>query len=401
MEGGGTAEQGRRRVALVELYGYGHHLSYAWRLTEGLQRLGVAVTLVGSDELRGVPADQLIIIRDCARLKEQRGTRRQWTAFALYRRAISRAAALDPTHIHFLYADWHVTAIAIAWALCKPRAKPILTVHWATGVGGGSGERGRPIRHVTHRACLRWLVKRCGGRALVHDRSVAAALEGIIETRATAIIPYPVQELPEVAPSEKRSFRESLNLTSTDKLVLCFGGTRFEKGADMAVEVLAHLPGRFHLLCAGKPVDFAADYLRQKAQELLSEQRLHLIPRFVSDDETALILRASDIALFPYRKAFSGISGPLTQAAGVGKTIVTADIPALADLVRCYRMGVVFPAEDLGGMAEAIVRAESWTVDEKRVTSFLTEHAPTAFSARVYEAYYGRAPGAIDGAGCS
>lgn len=48
------------------------------------------------------------------------------------------------------------------------------------------------------------------------------------------------------------AFRKSIGLESKSILQLCFGGTRYDKGADIAVNALGHLDDKYHLLVAGK-----------------------------------------------------------------------------------------------------------------------------------------------------
>ncbi|MGH2508425.1 MAG: glycosyltransferase family 4 protein [Ktedonobacteraceae bacterium] len=375
-------------MVLVDFYVHGHHAPYVRDLAQGLYDLGIKVTVIGPPELQEAGLGRFLVLEDCERLNSLDGLRRQLAAFPVCRRALARARDVKPTHIHFLYADFHVSSIAMAWRFSRPEANPVLTVHWIKGVGAGSAGVRNWFRRIPHRAALRWFARQKGMRILVHHDTVAKSISRVIQPDKIGVIPYPNQPMPEVEMESRLNFRKSLGVGSGDKLILCYGGTRFDKGADLAVKALARLADNFHLLAAGRPLYFGTDCLRRQARDLGVDNRLHLLMKFLSDEETALVFYACDVVLFPYRKIFSGQSGPLTQAASIGKVAVVADLSVLRKTVREYRLGRVFPAGDIEKMTEALRAAVECNVQQKNVDSFIADHSPKAFAQAVYANYH-------------
>ncbi|NDU92546.1 MAG: hypothetical protein G3I10_08070, partial [Ferrovum sp.] len=226
-------------IALIDFYADGHHGPYLQDLVSGLNKTPASVKVIGSPDLvRFVPAGVLCPIRGCEQLIGKQGIRRQWVARELFGNAITQAMISSSTHIHFLYTDWHVSAIATSWRQMQPLpAQPVLTVHWSTGVGTASGVKDK-LRRYPHRLALRWLVDRAGACVLVHHESVAIGLSDIIDHNHIYVVPYPSQPLFAPDSIEKSLFRASLGLIEEDTLMLCFGDTRFDKGADLAVQML-------------------------------------------------------------------------------------------------------------------------------------------------------------------
>ena len=374
------------RIALIDFYADGHHASYLNYLAVGLARCGADVLILGPVQPEN--SEFTIMhkkIGDAERLLQLKGARRQMACLRLSRKAIAEAMEWKATHIHFIYADWHLSAIATAWFLASSSADLALTIHWATGAGVDANSRLNSMRRYPHRAALHWLSQRAA-HIFVHHDEVATSLHKTIPGRYIEIVPYPSEPLPQISLEVRDKFRASLGISDGEMLLFCFGGTRHDKGADLAIECLARLPAKFHLLVAGQAVQHHSTDLFSMAMSANVEDRVHLILRYIEDDEVAVMFQSCDIVLLPYRRTFSGQSGPLAQGASTGRPIVSADLPVLGSVVRQFGLGETFNAEDVASMELAILAVARYQPAAKSTITFIKHHAPQQFVIETYRA---------------
>lgn len=375
-------------IALVDFYADGHHGPYIGLLARGIEELGAQVTVIGPKTL-GTESMFLdfLPLNGCEALTGRRGLSRYLIASRLCEQAIQKGTERNVHIIHFVYADWHMSAIAAAWERQRPQAKLALTLHWLTGAGlGGLGNKER-ISRWPHRWALRRLVKKWGAQLYVHHDVVREKVSGVVGANLVTTAAYPVEILPKVERERQVSFRAELGVKQGAKVVLCYGGTRFDKGADLAIEAIRFLPDDFHLLIAGEAHYFQPQQLRHLATVRDVGSRVHLISKVLSEAETALVFYSSDIVLFPYRRIFAGQSGPMLLAAAIGKPVVVPDLPVLQNTVHTFQLGNVFPAENCEAMAAAVeaIELRRFSMDTKSL--FGEQHAPRAFCASVWRGY--------------
>ena len=159
-----------------------------------------------------------------------------------------------------------------------------------------------------------------------------------------------------------------------------------DKGADIAINMLSHLPKQFHLLFAGQDTYFSRTYLAGLATEQGFPGRVHFDNRFIPEDEMPAYFFGCDIVLIPYRKNFAGQSGPLTMAASFGIKVVAPNLPVLAETVLKNDLGYLYPVEDVELMAEAVQKALNATAP-KYSEKFIHEHCALAFANAVSASY--------------
>jgi glycosyltransferase involved in cell wall biosynthesis len=169
-------------------------------------------------------------------------------------------------------------------------------------------------------------------------------------------------------------------------LLLCFGGTAFYKGVDVAISALAYLPENVYLLVAGKEEHFTVKMMGELAKQNGVCERLKIHANFIPDEQIVNYFYASDITLIPYRNPFSGQSGPLTIAAFLGIPIVASDSPVLEEYVGKYSLGTIFLAGDARLLAAAVSKVLG-SVSCPNTEEFIKDHCASKFCQSVVDYY--------------
>jgi glycosyltransferase involved in cell wall biosynthesis len=177
-----------------------------------------------------------------------------------------------------------------------------------------------------------------GGIPLVrafHPRFVAADL---------APVPSP-----EAAQAERR------RLGDPGLLLLFFGAVRPYKGLDLALEALAQVDASLdaRLLVAGRFWE-RRDRYDALVSRLGLRDRVVIHDRYVSNEETALLLSAADGVVLPYRSATQ--SGVAQLAFAYGKPVVATRVGGLPAAVEHRRTGLLCPPDNAFALARALER---------------------------------------------
>lgn len=149
----------------------------------------------------------------------------------------------------------------------------------------------------------------------------------------------------------KESALEHLNLTDKP-LLLAIGGTRFDKGLDILLEALKYVNKPFQLLIAGEEQHFKRDYIERNIESYKNNVKLML--RNLYNVEFYICINAADIIVLPYRKIFTGASGPLGEGVWQRKTIIGPSHGGLGETIRKNNIGSTFNSEDTEDLANVI-----------------------------------------------
>lgn len=139
-------------------------------------------------------------------------------------------------------------------------------------------------------------------------------------------------------------------------ILLCFGGLRHDKGIDILLEAAGRIIDRdFTILIAGKEDTFTRNYVDKEIARLKLENKVVMNLEYISDDDVEAYFNLSDIVILPYRKIFSGQSGPLTEGAIRNKIIIGPDHGEIGDTIKRYQLGIVFKAEDISDLSNKLI----------------------------------------------
>jgi glycosyltransferase involved in cell wall biosynthesis len=107
------------------------------------------------------------------------------------------------------------------------------------------------------------------------------------------------------------------------------------------------------LLIVGKPLMDIAPLERQVA-ELGLQERVRLVPRYVSFAEMAGYFTAARLLVLPYESGWN--SGVLASAFGFGKPVVATRVGGFDEVVDDEQTGLLVPPKDPPALAQAIIR---------------------------------------------
>lgn len=148
----------------------------------------------------------------------------------------------------------------------------------------------------------------------------------------------------------------------------CIGGTRYDKGLDILLYALKNVNSNFELLIAG-----AEDAIKLEEIKKISEpytEKVHLMLKYLTDEELEMAFQASDIIVIPYRKTFNGASGPLGEGVGKMKMIVGCSHGSIGNIIKTNHLGLTFQSEEVKDLSRVLNEALNmkFTYDESAIT---------------------------------
>lgn len=181
------------------------------------------------------------------------------------------------------------------------------------------------------------------------DREFAKLMTGMKPKRLF----HPVYE--QKWPEESReTIRKQLDLEPNDVVVLFFGLVRQYKGLDVLIDAL-NLINLENVRI--RPFIVGEFYI--EPQQILSRIKTDHMPyyeivnRYVSDDEAARYLAASDVMVLPYRSASQ--SGVLSNALNFNLPALVTDLPGLTELIVQNETGRVVEPDNAVALARELV----------------------------------------------
>jgi glycosyltransferase involved in cell wall biosynthesis len=182
-------------------------------------------------------------------------------------------------------------------------------------------------------------------RLLFHTDAERAALERAyrIRTRST-LVPHS-ESVTLHAALDPDDARARLRLAPEGPLFLCAGFLHQDKGFDRAVRAFAaaRSPGRLYIVGSVQtPTPETLAYVEDLRTLCERTGGVTMIERYVSNEEFDEWIAAADLAVFPYRRAWS--SGALARAQRLGTPALVADVGGLAE--QAGSDDVVFDSEE-------------------------------------------------------
>ncbi|PNY79782.1 glycosyltransferase [Deinococcus koreensis] len=388
------------RIALIDPLDTGHHGSYALMLAQGLVGAGHSVHLIGSEAL---------VTTVCARVPKVRGSvlplfpegmaqyyqlsrlGRETANIRFFREALRLAKAERADVIHLLYLDSFTQSWLLALLLSQHMLSSVrvrATLHWLYFLRRYKAEGGSPQSEAAHLLIVRALGM-LRVRILVHSRGLAGQLTDKAPHLRVDTVPYFAESGTYSAAARvtlRDSVRHRFSIPEGASALLAFGGTRQDKGIDLAIRALALLPDQYHLMVVGAARAFDAQSLIDMAEDCGVSRRTHFLLEHVPDEDVESYFIAADCVILPYRRVFAGQSGPLLIAAALGIPVVASDIGVLAETVSEYCLGLLCAPEDVVALASTIERLPSVSLSPA-TGRFMQDHSPARFTQATLASY--------------
>ena len=331
---------------------------YALGLASTLQSQGVALDLIGGDDL-DVPefhdgsGVRFLNLRGNQR-SDATAASKAARVLAYYGRLLRYAATARPKMFHILWNNkFEAVDRTLLMLYYKALRKKIaLTVHNVNaGVRDGNDS-------AFNRATLR-AQYRLADHIFVHTSSMKSELVDQFGVTASAIsvIPFGVnQTVPDTALTPAAA-RQRLGIAPGEKTMLFFGNIAPYKGLEYLIQALPRLadPGGYRLIIAGTPKAGSGSYwdeVRGAIDADRSGVKILQKIEFVADEETEVYFKAADVLVLPYRFIFQ--SGVLFLAYNFGLPVLVSDVGSMKDDVIEGRTGFMCRPEDPADLARGL-----------------------------------------------
>jgi len=189
---------------------------------------------------------------------------------------------------------------------------------------------------------------------LVLSDQVAKEVEPYRGARRLYRSELPIYDCYDVGGEEGGKIRAQYGLNDSHKTLLFFGYVRHYKGLDILLHALASLVRKdpsYRLLVVGEFYENVANYL-SLIDELNLKEHVHLVNKFIPNEQIQHYHSVSDIVVLPYRSATQ--SGILSVAFGFHKPVVITAVGGLHEFVDHEKTGIIVRDPEAGALAEGI-----------------------------------------------
>jgi len=147
---------------------------------------------------------------------------------------------------------------------------------------------------------------------------------------------------------DRETARSRLHIGSREKVLLCFGFIRKNRGYEYLIDAMERTEG-ISLIIAGKIED--KDVYREIVHRTRDNPKVRIYTGWIPDDEVQLYFNACDVVILPYTKITT--SGVVPLAYSFSKPVITTSIGGMKDIVN-QETGVIVPVGDSVRLSEAI-----------------------------------------------
>jgi len=342
----------------VSLLTGGGDRPYAFGLATELMAKGIALDIIGSDELDSPEFHA----NGKVNFLNLRGDQSSKTGFLnkakrvllYYAKLIRYAAGSKPRIFHILWNNkFEVFDRTLLMCYYRVLGKRIvLTVHNVNGK-----KRDRKDTWL-NRFTLK-LQYRQADHIFVHTEKMGRELRddfGISGDRIT-VIPFGVNNDAPNTSLQPEEARNRLGIRQNEKVILFFGNIVPYKGLEYLVESfqqISPLDHEYRLIIAGRVSRYQEYWtdIRKRIEEEVKQGRILLRANFIPDEETEVYFKAADVLVLPYRRIDQ--SGVIFLGYGFGLPVLAANVGSLKDDIIEGKTGFLFRPEDPVDLARAI-----------------------------------------------
>jgi glycosyltransferase involved in cell wall biosynthesis len=208
---------------------------------------------------------------------------------------------------------------------------------------------------------LRWLYESVS-RIVVHAEANKAELLSVFPVDASKIVVIPHgshEVLFGPKPLTREAARHRIGVPQDARVILFFGLIKRYKGLEYLVEafekVRRDVRGAFLLIVGDiyAADDEAHDYYTRLIDGLRGREDVLCVTSYVPVEAVSTYLAAADVVALPYVRTYQ--SGVLLAAYGAGRPVVVTDTGGLAEIVENGRSGLIVKPEDADALASSLV----------------------------------------------
>ncbi|MBF0267483.1 MAG: glycosyltransferase family 4 protein [Alphaproteobacteria bacterium] len=215
-------------------------------------------------------------------------------------------------------------------------------------------------RHITQRlkpGAMRSLQWRWGADAVIAVADCIAKsmiADGLVDPERTWVVGEWADDFFFTQPSElvRQGLRNEFGIQTNQTVIVCVGMFRPDKGQDILINALAHLPDSYIVMMIGAATGEGDDY-GQALLTLAREQGVTDRIRWTGyRNDIPNLLGASELVAVPSR--LEAQSRVVPQAFAAGKPVVATKVGGLPELVQDGKTGLLVPPGDPLSLARAI-----------------------------------------------
>lgn len=149
---------------------------------------------------------------------------------------------------------------------------------------------------------------------------------------------------------------QNISLPENKIKIVCLGGTRFGKGADIAINAAGKMTledkDKALFIFAGKEEDIKYSDICKIAKEY--SVNILVDNRVLPESDYWGYINTADAVFIPYRSGFAAASGPMTDAVSFGKTIIGPSTGNLGYTIKTNEIGYTFEAENIEDISNTL-----------------------------------------------
>jgi glycosyltransferase involved in cell wall biosynthesis len=385
-----------KKILFIDISSEGHHISYANTIFKQINsRKDTKILLFGDSEFIDTLKRYSYLYKkndlDIKKVNNIFDTiYNKYKEIVFFKKAIKFAQKNKVDIIHILYIDNLIISLFLSLKFSNFfDVKLIATLHHVNLINKIKKKLTSRIKYYFEKYLFKKLVSK-ETSFIVHSNKLKNKLINVTSCNNKFIfsIPYPLSESLSNGNyiKDDNFMYNKLTLNKNIKKLLVFGGTRFDKGTDYAIKSLVYLPGNVHIIIAGKEEFFSKDYLTSLAKKLNVFSRVHFDMKYISDENMIQYFLNSDIILLPYRKSFTGQSGPLTIAASLGIPVVGSNAPVLEETIKEFNLGNVFESGNIKDMSKKISKTLKSEISRNN-DAFMRKHSSLSFFKKLNNIY--------------
>ena len=347
----------------------GHRLQHVRHLTDALLSIGCSVSWALQTNARERPEYKVHLhsLEPHVELRLRLDPRQRQDVQTPRRRVRELAetiADVRPDWVYVPYAD-RITQAAAIESLLHGGGRLTRTPIEAQLMRGKYGYPLRSPRERISAAAIRWLTLRNPWRVThLLDPWILRGLGPAASEVGFRLIPEPVEERTAI---DRDEARRRLAIPTVGRYVAMVGTLEPRKGIEELLAAFERSPltAEDRVLLVGRATPPIRELLQTRYDQLIRQQRIVVVDRYVSDEELGAAFFAADVVAVTHPRQI-GSSGTLVCAAAAERYLLTSDFGWVGWVTKLFQLGSAVNVTDVDALAAALTTALERSADYRR-----------------------------------